>query len=389
MTGKAALAGIRVLDLTRLLPGGMATAMLAEFGAEVLKIEQPGTGDYWREETPRAGELGARFSALNRGKHSLALNLKDPRGREILLALCADADVLIEGFRPGVMDRLGLGASALQQANPGLTVVSLSAFGNSGPLRDLASHDINVAGLAGVLDLSGDADSAPAVPGLPFSDIGGALMAVIAVLLALRQKGVQSRGAVAEIAMYDALAYCLSTTIAEARASDQPVTRGVSPVQGGSAWYRSYRTACGGAMVVGAYEAKFWKTFCEIMGCPEFVELQFGDRATQHRMMSHLEALFAERSRAEWERIFEGHDCCVTPSLTVLEAVDSAQMQARGLPQRGEGGVFFVRNPVRFADMDPAASGEVPGLGRDTEKILAGLGYSPAMIEQMRRDGVV
>ncbi|MCL4188078.1 MAG: CoA transferase [Rhodobacteraceae bacterium] len=383
------LTGLRILDLTRLLPGGFATGMLAEFGADVLKIEQPGSGDYWREEEPRLGGMGARFVALNRGKRSLSLNLKDPRGRAILLDLCRTADVLVESFRPGVMERMGLGVPVLRAGNPRLVLASLSAFGNSGPWRDMATHDVNVMGLAGALDLSGDADDVPAVPGIPFADIGGALATVVAVLVALRRRDATGEGQVAEVAMFDALAYCLSSTAAEAMALGVSPRRGEAPVLGGAAWYRAYRTACGGAMVVGAYEPKFWAAFCTRAGCAELIPLQFGPLPVQRQMMARLSELFATRSRAEWVELLDGLDCCVTPSLELAEALDSPQMQVRGLVQRDASGHAGIRNPVRLEGIDLSAAGPAPWHGADSDTVLAGLGLDADAIAALRSDGVI
>ncbi len=383
------LDGIKIVDLTRLLPGGFATAMLAEFGADVLKIEQPGSGDYWREEDPRVDGMGARFVALNRCKRSLTLNLKHDRGRAILLELCEEADILVEGFRPGTMDRLGLGQEALRTRNPALTVVSISAFGQSGPWRNRATHDLNIMGLAGALDLSAVKGDAPAVPSLPVSDIGGALMAVIAVLLALRRRDKTGKGQAADISMLDALTYCLSTTAAQALAEKRSPQPGVSPLFGGSAWYRTYATACGGAMVVGAFETKFWVAFCERMGCTDMIPSQFGPPEVQSQMMARLEALFATRTRVEWEAEFRDLDCCVTPSLGMMAALESPQVQDRQLVQAGARGHVGIRNPVRLSGMASASPLPAPTLGVDTDSVLADLGYDCETVEDLRRNGVV
>ncbi len=385
------LEGVRVLDLTWLMPGGFATLMLADFGAEVIKIERPGSGDYWRDEQPQLAGVGARFAALNRNKSSLTLNLKHEKGRAILLDLVESADVLIEGFRAGVMARLGLGWHELSNRNGRLIMLSLSSFGQSGPWRDKASHDINVMGLSGALELSGGADAAPAVPCLPVGDIGaGSLMAVVAILLALRQLEMTGEGQAIDIAMLDGLGLWLAPSFFEMRASGTPPRRGRHHVLGGAAWYRAYRTRCGGSMVVGAYEQRFWSAFCNRMGVPEFINQQFADAEVQQEMMSRLESLFAARSRAEWEAVFADEDCCVTPSYDLAEAFVSPQMHARKMLATGAGGeAAHVVNPIRLAGIEPRAATPSPTLGQDSAAVLRRLGLDDEAIAGLRREGVI
>ena len=380
-----------MLDLTWLMPGGFATLMLADFGAEVIKIERPGSGDYWRDEKAQLAGVGARFAALNRNKSSLTLNLKHEKGRAILLDLVEGADVLIEGFRPGVMARLGLGWDELRNRNGRLIMLSLSSFGQSGPWRDKASHDINVMGLSGALELSGAADASPTVPCLPVGDIGaGSLMAVVAILLALRQLETTGEGQAIDIAMLDGLGLWLAPMFFEMRASGTQPRRGCHYALGGAAWYRAYQTRCGGSMVVGAYERRFWAAFCTRMGVPEFIDQQFADAEIQQEMMTRLESLFAGRSRAEWETVFADEDCCVTPSYDLAEAFASPQMRARKmLAPGGSDEVVDVTNPIRLAGIEPRVATPAPTLGQDSVSVLHRLGLDDGAIAGLRREGVI
>lgn len=385
------LAGERVLDLTRLLPGAFCSQMLAELGAEVIKIEQPGIGDYWRDEEPLVGGQGARYAALNRMKKSLALDLAKPAGKEAFLRLVRQSHLVLEGFRPGVMKRLGLDWPVLRDRNPRLIMISLSSFGQEGPLSHTAAHDLNILGLSGALELSGDRDAEPAVPGLPLGDVGGgSLLAFAGALVAMRQRDSAGEGQYLDVSMLDGLAYWLAPNYLQSLGWGRNPERGVDPIIGGAAWYRAYRTACGGAMVVGAYEAKFWKTFCECMGVPELVERQYGDAETQRAMMRTLEVIFLTRTRDEWTAHFEGCDCCVTPSLGLLEAMSSPHAKARGLVVGDAGALgVHIRNPIRIGQDDAKAAARPPHLGEHTEEVLSSFGFDESEMESLRRAGVI
>ena len=389
--GAMPLSGLRILDLTRLLPGAFCTQMLAEFGAEVIKIEQPQVGDYWRDETPKLGGTGARYASLNRLKKSLTLDLKSPAGRQVFLAMVEQCDVVIEGFRPGVVHRLGIDWPTLRARNSRVVMVSLSGFGQEGPLSRIAAHDLNIVGLSGALDLAGPPDGEPAVPALPLGDIGGgSLMAVIAVFAALRQRDITGEGRYVDIAMLDGLIYWLQPAYFQSLARGAPPKRGADPLLGGAAWYRPYRTSCGGAMVVGAYEPKFWTTFCTVMGVPEFIDTQFGDAATQRSMMARLEAIFISRSRAQWSEVFDEVDCCVTPVLNLLEAVDSSQMKARGMKETdGSGNSGHISNPIRIAGVSAPPSTPPPALGEHSREVLRSFGFDDRQISDLEVAGVI
>jgi len=289
-----ALDGIRILDLTRLLPGAVTTQWLAEFGAEVIKIEQPGSGDYARDS------YLPLFEETNRGKKSVEIDLK--KDREVFLKLAATADVVIEGFRPGVMDRLGVGYEALRVRNPRLIYVALTGYGNDGPHAMLAGHDVNYLAMSGVLDLNRAADGTPVIPGVQIADLaGGSMQAVIAILLAIQDRHRTEAGKKVVVSMTGGLEVLLP--IARAGGSDL--------LSGKYACYHVYRAAGNSFVAVGALEPKFWANLCRAVGCEGLIDLQFAPE--QVAVISVLSQVFKSATAEEWfERIGE-KDCCVTP----------------------------------------------------------------------------
>jgi crotonobetainyl-CoA:carnitine CoA-transferase CaiB-like acyl-CoA transferase len=366
------LVGLRVVDFTRLLPGAACSLVLADWGAEVIKVEEPERGDYWRWEEPRLGPYGARFSALNRSKRSVALDLKTAAGREAAVRLAATADVVLEGFRPGVAKRLGIGWEALAEVNPRLIYCSISGYGQKGPLRDKAGHDLNYLGLAGMLELSGPADGPPVNPGPPIGDLGGGSWpAISAICLALYQRNLTGRGQAIDISIHDGLMYWMATAALEAIAQGHAPRRGVDPILGGAAWYRCYETSDGRAMVVAAYEKKFWARFCTIIGLPDFIASQHEGADQQRHMANTIADVFRSRTFDEWRAVFDGEDCCVTPSLTVLEALSSAHVQARGAVT-SVAGVTVIRQPVQGTSITNAEPTSPPHLGQNDELVQSG-----------------
>ncbi len=259
------LQGVRVLDLSRLLPGPFCSLILAERGAVVVKVEDPRQGDYLRAFPPARGGLGGAFYALNRGKRSLALDLKAPAGREGLLRLLPRYRVVLESFRPGVMDRLGLGYEALRQANPEVILCSISGYGQDGPLRQRAAHDINYQALSGVLALGGEAGGAPALPGVQIADLAGGGLWPAVRILALLAAG---RGGHLDVSMTEGALSLLLPWLGNLALDGQPMRRGAEPLNGGAARYRPYRTADGRYLAVGALEPKFWSSLCAQLGIP-------------------------------------------------------------------------------------------------------------------------
>jgi len=312
------LEGVRVLDLSRLLPGPFCSLLLADFGADVLKVEDTGMGDYLRWSPPMVegvedSAASAMFLALNRNKRSVRVNLKDARGREVLFALVRASDVVLESFRPGVLDRLGCGYTALKEVNPAIVYCAISGYGQESPLRDRPGHDLNYLGLAGVLGLTGDADGAPVQPAGQIADLGGgALMAAFGILAALRERDRGGEGQLVDISMTDGSLSWLVMVAARYLADGVVPRRGGLELGGALACYRPYRCA-DGWITIGALEPKFWVAFCAGVGREDLVVGQFDPPGSEtHRA---VEAVVAARTRDEWAAFAAEHDCCLEPVL--------------------------------------------------------------------------
>ncbi|MEO8248583.1 MAG: CoA transferase [Burkholderiales bacterium] len=321
----APLAGIRVLDLTRLLPGPFATQLLLHYGAEVTKIEDTGKGDYARglSPLPRSG-FGAAFTASNRGKRSIALDLKQADDLETFIALAQQADVLVESFRPGVMDRLGIGWEQLHAKAPGLVYCAISGYGQHTARAHLAGHDLNYQGSAGLLHREGT----PSVPTALVGDlVGGSLSAVIAIQAALMERLKTGQGSFIDLSITHSVLMLNALSAAQHLGGGQP-RAGRVRLGGTHPAYRIYATADGRHVTMAALEPKFWNRFCELAGCPELSGGK-AEHDLQHTT-STLESIFRSRTFAEWQEISVQWDVCIGPVLTPEEALDEAQ--AEGLP---------------------------------------------------------
>jgi alpha-methylacyl-CoA racemase len=394
MTG--ALGGIRVLDLSRLLPGGFGSLLLADFGAEVLKVEDTGMGDYVRWSPPyyEGAEESARsalFLALNRGKRSIRLDLKKGEGKEVLLRLAREYDVLLESFRPGVLDRLGVGYERLRQENRGLVYCAITGYGQDGPYTGRSGHDLNYLGLNGLLALTGEADGPPVQSAGQIADIGGGgLMAAVGILAALRERDRSGEGQVVDVSMFDGALSWLALVAAKYLADREPPHRGDPELAGRLICYRPY--ACkDGWVTLGALEPKFWQAWCRGVGREDLMDKAFERPGSEAH--AQVERIFLERSRDEWREFASQHDCCLEPLLELDEALDSELVRAREmvteLEQPGAGAVRQLGVPVKLSRTPAGAQGPGPALGEHTEEVLAGLGYSPEEIETLQAGGAV
>lgn len=323
------LAGVRVLDLSQYIPGPYATLLMADLGAEVVKVEPP-AGDPMRGLPPlKADGTSHLYDAVNKGKTIVRLDLKSEADKDVLADLVKGADVLLESYRPGVMERLGFGWNRLKALNPRLVHCALSGFGQTGPLRLRAGHDNTYMALAGALHASGTGEeAAPVMPYPPFADHAGAMQAVIATLAALVRRGRTGQGGTLDVSIYESaltLQYLNHVT-----ASSQPAERGRELLNGGAAYYRVYRCADGAFMALGAIEPKFWAMFCETVGRPEWTA-RHGDPFPQTDLTQAVAALLAEHPRTHWLAAFEGVDCCFEPVLTPMEALTHPHAVARGM----------------------------------------------------------
>jgi crotonobetainyl-CoA:carnitine CoA-transferase CaiB-like acyl-CoA transferase len=353
-----ALSGLVVLDFSTLLPGPLATLILAEAGAEVIKIERPGRGDEMRSYEPRWGTDSVNFALLNRGKKSLALDLKDPASRAVLDPLIARADVVVEQFRPGVMDRLGLGHGAMAMANPRIITCSITGYGQTGPKRDVAGHDLNYLAESGMLSLSHGDPERPVVPPALIADIaGGAYPAVMNILLALIRRGITGQGVHLDISMADNVFPFLYWAIGNGLAAGQWPRSGAELVTGGSPRYRLYAAADGRLVAAAPLEQKFWESFCGAIGLEE--EWRDDSRDPQGTA-ARVAAIIAARPSPHWRAVFAAADCCCCIVATVEEALADPHFRARELFDRvlqGEAGTQLPALPTPLA---PALRADAP-----------------------------
>ncbi len=378
------LDGIRVLDLTRLLPGPFASLVLADLGAQVDKVEDPHGGDYLRHMPPQIGDQNAAFLALNRGKRSVVLDLKHPEGRLALERVLARYDVLLEQFRPGVLDRLGLGHAHLRARFPRLVIGAITGYGQSGPLSQRAGHDLDYLARAGVLGLQGPASGPPQPPGFQLADVAGGMWCVIGVLAALRARDASGQGAVVDVAMTDAALPFAMAQWATLAATGSAV-RGGEPLSGGIAPYNTYATKDARYVALGALEPKFWRAFCDGVGL-EFELSAMMPGPHQITLKARLVEIFASRTRAEWEAFALEKDCCLEPVLEPQELASDPQLRARGLFV--EQSTPFGPSPqLRLPVGDSAAAAPPPAMGEHTDVILAEAGFSAADIAALRATG--
>jgi crotonobetainyl-CoA:carnitine CoA-transferase CaiB-like acyl-CoA transferase len=399
------LEGIRVLDLSRLLPGGFCSLLLADFGADVLKVEDTGMGDYIRWSPPyydgaHESARSALFLSLNRNKRSIRLNLKQERGREALLRLVREYDVVLESFRPGVLDRLGVGYERMREENPGIVYCAISGYGQAGPKRDSSGHDMNYLGLVGLLGLTGERGGGPIQSGGQIADLGGgALMAAFGILAALRERdggadgsapGGSGEGQLVDVSMADGALSWLAMVAAAYFADGTVPRRGDLPLAGSLVCYRPYECA-DGWVTLGALEPKFWQAWCRGVGREDLVTMQFErPGSAAHDQVTEI---FKARTRSEWEAFAQRHDCCLEPLLELDEALSSELVRERGmvveLDQPGaQRPVRQLGVPVKLG-RTPGEHGRLPGpaLGEHTEEVLLAAGYSDAEVAELLGSG--
>jgi crotonobetainyl-CoA:carnitine CoA-transferase CaiB-like acyl-CoA transferase len=378
------LAGVRVLDLSRLIPGPFCTLILSDLGASVDKLEDPHVGDYLRIFPPQKNGLSGRFNALNRDKRSLCLDLKKPEGRDTLLRLAERYDVVVESFRPGVMDRLGVGWAALAARNPRLVVCSISGYGQTGPLREKAGHDLNYVGLGGVLGLAGPVDAPPPVPPIQLADkAGGGLWGAVGILSALYAVAKSGRGRHLDVSMCEGALSFVLADLGNYDADGVPPRRGGELLNGAAACYGVYRTKDGRFLTVGALEPKFWLAFNAAIGRKTDPSELLAPPAEQERIRGEIAALLAARTRDEWEAVFAETDACVEPLLAPEELARHPQHVARGMffPL---GNLTQLRTPLGRAEGHRLP----PGLGEHSAEILGEAGLSTAEIAALKAAGV-
>ena len=358
------LAGVRILDLSRLLPGPFCTLYLAQLGAEVIKIEEPQGGDYARTMSPDL------FALVNRGKKSVTLDLRKPQDVAHFHALVKNAEVVLESFRPGVMDKLGCGYETLKKINPKLVYAALTGYGQTGPYRDRAGHDMNYLGYAGVLDQSGPAGGAPTQSNLQVADLaGGALTCAIGILSAVIGARASGEGAFVDVGMMDGSLALQVLSFASIRTLGHSLPRGTDMLSGALPNYAHYECADGKFIALGALEFKFWSNFCVAVNRPDLLKMPIAPGKPGDATRAEVAALFKTRTRDEWEMLLLDKDACATAILTPDEVLGNAQVQARGLIET-VGGKPAPSMPIRFPGIDLAPASAAPRLGADTEAVL-------------------
>jgi alpha-methylacyl-CoA racemase len=391
------LSDVRVLDLTRLLPGGFCSQLLADFGADVVKVEDTGMGDYVRWAPPYYGEeaqqgLGTRsalYLSLNRNKRSIRLDLKSDGGREALLRLVRDADVVLEGFRPGVLDRLGVGYERMKERNRAVVYCAITGYGQTGPNTGRAGHDMNYLGLIGLLGLTGEPDRRPIQSAGQIADLGGgALMAAFGVMAALHEARRSGEGQVVDVSMADGALSWL-TMVAGAYLCDGEVPRrGVGQLTGRFVCYLPYEAA-DGYITMGALEPQFWARFCAGVGREDLVARQF--EPTGSEAWTEVAEIFRSRTRTEWKAFNDEHDAMIEPVLDLDEALDSELVRAREMvvewEQPGLGPVRQLGLPVKLSRTPGTVHAPAPALGEHTREVLADAGLSPEEIEALLESG--
>ena len=391
-TTAAALKGLRILDASRLLPAALCTQMLGDLGAEVLKVEEPGRGDYQRDFPPMGKADSGIFLLCNRNKRSLTLNLKSEEGKRIFRELAAASDVLVEGFRPGVMDRLGLGFEALRKLNPRLIYCAISGYGQDGPYRMVAGHDLNYMGIIGALPLFGQAGGPPMVPGLLTADIGASLTAAWAILAAVLARQSTGQGQMVDVSMMDAAMPFLTYHAAEPLFGNCDPRGGEYRNTGGAPCYGIFRCSDGHYVTLGALEEHFWARFCDLAGVAELKSNQFPEGEARERQFQQLEVVFRTRTRAEWVELFFKHDIPGGPVNTMREAFDDPHVKARELllhvDHPVEGRIPQLGFPVKFSGTPTRITAPPPSRGEHTREVLRALGLSDEKIDELKRQGV-
>lgn len=356
----------------------------------MIKVEEPGRGDYIRWSPPMVSGEGAAHRALNRGKRSMTLNLKVPDGAELLRRLAGAADVLVESFRPGVMDRLGVGFEALSAGNPGLVYCAISGYGQDGPYRDRAGHDINYIGYGGVLSVTGPPAGEPVLPGVQVGDLGGGgMLAAVGILAALVDRAASGRGRFVDVSMLDGVVSWLSIHAAAYLATGEVPGPGATPLTGALACYRVYRAGDGRYLTVGALEPQFWRALCEALGCPDLVDEQYGPPDMQAEMADRIQTILLERGRDEWLQALGDAQACVGPVNDLAEALADPQVRHRAMVAEVGGVPVGPGSPLKPSAWGSGDLLPAPGLGEHTAEILATVGVGEEELAELRAQGVV
>ncbi|MDV3277707.1 MAG: CoA transferase [Nitrososphaerales archaeon] len=377
------LDGIKVVDVTRLLPGGYCTLLLSDMGAEVIKVEQPGLGDYMRATPPTKAGRSPVHSTANRNKLSIGIDLKKPAGKEVLRRLVRRADVFVEGFRPGAMARLGFSFDQVRRLNPHIVYCSISAFGQKSRYSSMPGHDINFQAMAGSLGYS----RRPEVPLVQMGDMASGMFAAVAILGAL----VRKKGAVyIDVPIVPSLLSWMVVPVSSYLATGRPPSEGGSLVFGSDPYYNLFRTSDGKYVAVAAIEQRFWHNLVTALGAPDLEEKRFGSKGERRQLTLALKRIFASKTRDEWANSLMGKETCATPVLTIEEALKSDWARAASMLVGVQGGATVLNHPLKTSvPLRSKPFTPAPSLGEHTEMIMKSLGYTKPEISRLRNSGAV
>ncbi|BBO78400.1 CoA transferase [Desulfosarcina widdelii] len=378
MNPSGALSGITVIDLSRLLPGPYCTMLLADHGARVIALEDP-----------RYRDSGEFVAPVYRSKRHMTLNLKSGPGREIFFKLVKNADVVVEGFRPGVVKRLGVDYASVCRVNPKIVYCSITGYGQTGSMKHAAGHDVNYLSRAGLLDLMGEKNRAPAIPGIQIADlVGGGMNGALGILMALFHRERTGHGQQIDISMTDGMLGLLPAVQFFQALFGTEQTRGDTFLAHRYACYNTYATADGRYLAVGAVENRFWQNVCDCIGKPEYGPLQY-DESHREEIIAFLRSTFKDKTLDHWEREFDGLDVCVSPVRTVAEALGDPLFSQREMIREMEGGTAALGIPVKFGETPGRIDSAPPTFGEHTDRVLENLGYGQQEIQKLRQEGVI
>lgn len=385
------LEGIKVLDLSLFLPGPTTSLMLADHGAQVIKVEALGEGEPNRHIGQRRGtppdDRSVYFDCTHRGKQSLALNLKSEAGLEIFMRLVEQADVVIEAFRPGVVDRLGVGYAAVAARNPGIIYASISAFGQTGPLVGRPAHDLAVEAMCGLLSVNADAQGQPVLPGMPTGDMLAATLTLAGITMALYRRTQTGRGDYLDMSMMDSIFACMPNSMGAVFGESRPPVLSEERIWGGNAFYRIYQCADGRQVVLGGVEMKFVRNLLTALGRDDLIELCKAPGAQQQPVIAFLEATFATRTQAEWIDFMADLDVCFAPVNDLRTGLELEQTRAREMVLVDAQGKEHLGVPIKYQDEPARPQLASPAHGEHTDAILAELGYDASARTRLRNDG--
>lgn len=382
MTKPGALSGITVIDLSRLLPGPYCSMILADHGARVIAVEDK-----------RFLADGLFLGIINRNKEHMSLNLKTAEGKAIFFSLLKNADVVLEGFRPGVVDRLGVDYKSVRQVNPRIVYCSITGYGQNGPYRDRVGHDVNYLSFAGVLNLIGEPDRPPSIPGVQIADIaGGGMNAAIGILLALMARQKTGQGQYIDISMTDGMVGFLPAALFFSQLTGQDPRRADSMLSHRYACYNPYETADGQYLSIGAVENRFWKKLCEILEMPNFAALQYDDQR-RREILDFMRSTFRKKTLAEWEATLGDLDICWGRVQSLAEVMDDPLFRERQMVVEvtGQDGKKSktLGVPVKLSDTPGSIRTAPVGFGESTAAILGEIGYTPEEIQALAEKGVI